>query len=109
MNLPLMKPGSALDKLAHFRRQHGLSQRQFWARFGVDQSSASRYEAGGIPPVSVQLLLILYRDGVLTDALLDAALTRAIKIGDGGVISAVLHVAGKLANRSDPQQPERFA
>jgi hypothetical protein len=43
------------------------SQEKFWARFGVTQSSGSRFETGlGIPP-PVALLIRLYMNGKLSD------------------------------------------
>lgn len=43
------------------------SQSTFWARFGVTQSSGSRFETGlGVPP-PVAILVKLYADGRLSD------------------------------------------
>ena len=43
------------------------SQATFWARFGVTQSSGSRFETGlGVPP-AVALLVKLYANGKLND------------------------------------------
>ena len=43
------------------------SQATFWARFGVTQSSGSRFETGlGVPP-PVALLVRLYQTGKLSD------------------------------------------
>ncbi|MES2126760.1 MAG: helix-turn-helix transcriptional regulator [Pseudomonadota bacterium] len=43
------------------------SQEKFWSRFGVTQSSGSRFETGtGIPP-AVAILLRLYLKGKLSD------------------------------------------
>jgi hypothetical protein len=43
------------------------SQATFWARFGVTQSSGSRFETGlGVPP-PVALLVRLYASGKLSD------------------------------------------
>ncbi|WLI91564.1 helix-turn-helix transcriptional regulator [Massilia sp. R2A-15] len=43
------------------------SQATFWARFGVTQSSGSRFETGlGVPP-PVALLIRLYTSGKLSD------------------------------------------
>ncbi len=43
------------------------SQATFWARFGVTQSSGSRFETGlGVPP-PVALLVKLYANGKLSD------------------------------------------
>jgi hypothetical protein len=55
-------------ELKQFRISRRESQEKFWARFGVTQSSGSRFETGlGIPP-PVALLVRLYLDGKLTDA-----------------------------------------
>jgi hypothetical protein len=43
------------------------SQATFWARFGVTQSSGSRFETGlGVPP-PVAILVKLYANGKLSD------------------------------------------
>jgi transcriptional regulator with XRE-family HTH domain len=43
------------------------SQEKFWSRFGVTQSSGSRFETGmGMPP-AVTILLRLYLKGKLSD------------------------------------------
>jgi hypothetical protein len=52
-------------------RQLRISKREsqaiFWARFGVTQSSGSRFETGlGVPP-PVALLIRLYASGRLSD------------------------------------------
>lgn len=46
------------DALA-MRRAAGKNQTQFWQRFGVTQSGASRYEAGRNLPRSVKMLVVL--------------------------------------------------
>lgn len=53
--------------LRQFRISKRESQSTFWARFGVTQSSGSRFETGlGIPP-PVALLVKLYQTGKLSD------------------------------------------
>lgn len=53
--------------LRQFRISKRESQATFWARFGVTQSSGSRFETGlGVPP-TVALLVKLYVDGKLSD------------------------------------------
>jgi hypothetical protein len=53
--------------LRQFRISKRESQSIFWARFGVTQSSGSRFETGlGVPP-PVALLVKLYQNGKLTD------------------------------------------
>lgn len=54
-------------ELKRLRTSKRESQEKFWARFGVTQSSGSRFETGlGIPP-PVALLVKLYADGKLSD------------------------------------------
>lgn len=63
-------PGPARQcmELKQLRLSRRESQEKFWARFGVTQSSGSRFETGlGIPP-PVALLVKLYLDGKLSDA-----------------------------------------
>lgn len=63
--LQLRAPGAA--GLRQFRISKRESQATFWARFGVTQSSGSRFETGlGVPP-PVALLLRLYVNGKLSD------------------------------------------
>jgi hypothetical protein len=53
--------------LRQFRMSKRESQATFWARFGVTQSSGSRFETGlGVPP-AVALLVRLYANGRLND------------------------------------------
>lgn len=53
--------------LRQFRMSKRESQATFWARFGVTQSSGSRFETGlGVPP-AVALLVRLYANGKLSD------------------------------------------
>ncbi len=55
------------SELKQFRIGKRESQEKFWARFGVTQSSGSRFETGlGIPP-PVAILVKLYMKGRLSD------------------------------------------
>lgn len=60
--------GSTLHgDLKKFRISKRESQEKFWGRFGVTQSSGSRFETGlGIPP-PVAILVKLYVKGRLSD------------------------------------------
>ena len=65
----LVAPARSPDRigLRQFRISKRESQATFWARFGVTQSSGSRFETGlGVPP-PVALLVKLYVDGKLSD------------------------------------------
>ncbi|MDB5917119.1 MAG: hypothetical protein JWR40_1353 [Massilia sp.] len=65
----VVAPARAPDRigLRQFRISKRESQATFWARFGVTQSSGSRFETGlGVPP-PVALLVRLYVDGKLSD------------------------------------------
>lgn len=61
-------PASTLHgDLKQFRISKRESQEKFWGRFGVTQSSGSRFETGlGIPP-PVAILVKLYVKGRLSD------------------------------------------
>jgi hypothetical protein len=62
---PARAPGDI--GLRQFRISKRESQSTFWARFGVTQSSGSRFETGlGVPP-PVALLVRLYQAGKLSD------------------------------------------
>lgn len=68
-NDPVVAPVRPPDRigLRQFRISKRESQATFWARFGVTQSSGSRFETGlGVPP-PVALLVKLYVDGKLSD------------------------------------------
>jgi hypothetical protein len=59
--------GSPISELKQFRLNKRESQAKFWGRFGVTQSSGSRFETGlGIPP-PVAILVKLYVGGKLSD------------------------------------------
>lgn len=65
--VPLQQRASGPVGLRQFRISKRESQATFWARFGVTQSSGSRFETGlGVPP-PVALLLRLYVNGKLSD------------------------------------------
>jgi hypothetical protein len=56
-----------VDDLRQFRVSRRESQEKFWGRFGVTQSSGSRFETGLAIPAPVAILLKLYVNGKLTD------------------------------------------
>lgn len=56
-----------LGDLRQFRISKRESQEKFWSRFGVTQSSGSRFETGLAIPAPVAILLKLYVNGRLTD------------------------------------------
>jgi hypothetical protein len=53
--------------LRQFRISKRESQATFWARFGVTQSSGSRFETGLLVPPPVAKLIRLYVNGKLSD------------------------------------------
>jgi len=55
------------SELKQFRIGKRESQEKFWARFGVTQSSGSRFETGLGIPAPVAILLKLYMKGRLSD------------------------------------------
>jgi hypothetical protein len=66
----VLKPApSALSvgDLKKYRISKRESQEKFWGRFGVTQSSGSRFETGLAIPAPVALLLKLYVNGKLND------------------------------------------
>jgi hypothetical protein len=58
---------SPIGDLRQFRMSKRESQEKFWGRFGVTQSSGSRFETGLSIPAPVAILLKLYANGVLSD------------------------------------------
>lgn len=60
------EPHSVSD-LRRIRIGKRESQEKFWGRFGVTQSSGSRFETGLAIPAPVALLLKLYVSGKLSD------------------------------------------
>jgi hypothetical protein len=62
-----LSPSTPHGELKKFRISKRESQEKFWGRFGVTQSSGSRFETGlGIPP-PVAILVKLYVKGRLSD------------------------------------------
>jgi hypothetical protein len=53
--------------LKAFRVRKRESQEKFWSRFGVTQSSGSRFETGMLIPTPVAILVKLYVKGTLND------------------------------------------
>ncbi|QNA89462.1 helix-turn-helix transcriptional regulator [Massilia sp. Dwa41.01b] len=62
-----MPPRPAHVDLRQFRISKRESQEKFWGRFGVTQSSGSRFETGLAIPQPVAILLKLYVNGKLND------------------------------------------
>jgi hypothetical protein len=56
-----------IGDLRQFRISKRESQEKFWGRFGVTQSSGSRFETGLSIPAPVAILLKLYANGKLSD------------------------------------------
>jgi len=54
--------------LKAFRVRKRESQEKFWSRFGVTQSSGSRFETGMLIPTPVAILVKLYVKGTLSDS-----------------------------------------
>jgi hypothetical protein len=61
---PVQPPLGDLRQLRISKRE---SQEKFWGRFGVTQSSGSRFETGLSIPAPVAILLKLYVNGKLND------------------------------------------
>jgi hypothetical protein len=57
----------SVSDLKKYRISKRESQEKFWGRFGVTQSSGSRFETGLAIPAPVALLLKLYVNGKLND------------------------------------------
>lgn len=66
---PTMNPAvvSAHSELKRLRISKRESQEKFWGRFGVTQSSGSRFETGLGIPAPVAILVKLYVKGRLSD------------------------------------------
>ncbi len=58
---------AAPHELRRLRIRKRESQEKFWSRFGVTQSSGSRFETGVVIPPPVAILLRLYVNGTLKD------------------------------------------
>lgn len=66
MPMPMQMRAPHAD-LRQFRISKRESQEKFWGRFGVTQSSGSRFETGLAIPAPVAILLKLYVNGKLND------------------------------------------
>ncbi|MGZ5202832.1 MAG: helix-turn-helix domain-containing protein [Telluria sp.] len=64
---PAELPHPPLGDLRQLRISKRESQEKFWGRFGVTQSSGSRFETGLSIPAPVAILLKLYVNGKLND------------------------------------------
>jgi len=62
--MPMRAPHADLRQFRISKRE---SQEKFWGRFGVTQSSGSRFETGLAIPAPVAILLKLYVNGKLND------------------------------------------
>ena len=63
---------AAPHELRRLRIRKRESQEKFWSRFGVTQSSGSRFETGLAVPPPVAILLRLYVNGRVSDGDLQA-------------------------------------
>lgn len=63
---------AAPHELRRLRLAKRESQEKFWSRFGVTQSSGSRFETGLAVPPPVAILLRLYVNGRVSDGDLQA-------------------------------------
>lgn len=63
---------AAPHELRRLRIAKRESQEKFWSRFGVTQSSGSRFETGLAVPPPVAILLRLYVNGRVSDGDLQA-------------------------------------
>lgn len=59
--------------IRHLRKARRESQSKFWKRFGVTQSTGSRFEQGLGIPASVAILVQLYIDGIISEGDLQRA------------------------------------
>lgn len=66
------EPVDILD-VRDLRKARRESQSKFWKRFGVTQSTGSRFEQGLGIPVSVAILVKLYLEGKVSDGDLQRA------------------------------------
>ncbi|MFL6671963.1 MAG: transcriptional regulator [Massilia sp.] len=66
-NAAALTTASPIGDLRQFRISKRESQEKFWGRFGVTQSSGSRFETGLSIPAPVAILLKLYANGKLSD------------------------------------------
>ena len=64
IQMPMRAPHADLRQFRISKRE---SQEKFWGRFGVTQSSGSRFETGLAIPAPVAILLKLYVNGKLND------------------------------------------
>lgn len=67
VKLPASSLTLSVSDLKKYRISKRESQEKFWGRFGVTQSSGSRFETGLAIPAPVALLLKLYVNGKLND------------------------------------------
>jgi hypothetical protein len=64
---PPVSLAPSISDLKKYRISKRESQEKFWGRFGVTQSSGSRFETGLAIPAPVALLLKLYVNGKVND------------------------------------------
>lgn len=59
-----------LTDLTAYRKSRGESQAEFWSRFGLSQSTGSKYESGRAVPTPVAMLMLAFYDDLLDEAAL---------------------------------------
>jgi DNA-binding transcriptional regulator YiaG len=55
------------SNIAHTRKKIGITQADFWTRYGVSQSGGSRYESGRNIPKPLAILIWLHLSGKVTE------------------------------------------
>ena len=91
-DITLSSNGSRLSPhaLRQLRRQKHESQEVFWARFGVTQSSGSRFEIGDPIPATLEIMMLLYLDGELTDELLAGYLPCVAHLSNARLLNSIV-------------------
>jgi transcriptional regulator with XRE-family HTH domain len=59
----------------------GLTQTQYWSKFGVSQATASQYENGRPIPLPIAMLMELNKAGKISDSDLELAAIKVLKRG----------------------------
>lgn len=74
-----MKNTKLFAGLPDKRRKAGVTQSDYWSRFGVSQPCGSRYERGSEIPLPLKILMLLHAEGRIQDLDLQDALRELAK------------------------------
>lgn len=64
---PIKQPALNLANIKDIRKFRGENQHVFWSRYGLTQTSGSKYETGRKIPLPLSILIMMHLQGTITE------------------------------------------